>query len=148
MLLRSRSPIRIVTGIGLGNEDRAVRRDGQTIEQRSQRIDSFHQLIGFGIEDEQIPVGYFGMLDDVDHMTERQHIVVNDRMFPRIERHQFTVDVVLVATGQLRLVVGLKRNDKQLALTHCNGSRILSRNRQPLGDLSRGHVHNGNLILR
>ena len=65
--------------------------NSQAVEERAEAVNRLHELVAGGIEHEQIPVGDIGVFDDVDDVAEGENVVVADRVFPGVERHQVTV---------------------------------------------------------
>jgi hypothetical protein len=91
-------------------------------------------------------VGYAGVLHDIGHVAQGQNVVVGNGVLMGIEGHEFAID--LVSARQLGLVIGLERKDIQFAVTHDDGPRILSPDRQALDNFSGNDVHHRDLVLR
>ena len=86
------------------------------------------------------------MLDDVDDVAEGENVVVADRVFPGVKRHQVTVGLS-PAARKLRAVVRFKRRHVEPAAAHLNGTRVLRGNRQRLHHAPPRHVDYGDPIL-
>ena len=103
MFLRAGSPVGIVASVRLSDKDSPFGIDCQPEKQRAQRIDCFDKLVGLRVKYVEVSIGDFGVLDDVDDVANRQDVVMQDRMLPRIKRHEVAID--LVATRELCFVI-------------------------------------------
>ena len=147
MFLAARAPIDFVSSVSLSNEDAALRIDRQAIQQRTERVDRLDECVGLGIEHVQVSIRDFRMLDDVDDVPQRQHIVVGDRMIPRIECYEIAIDLVFSTAGKLCLIVRFERKDVQTAVSYDHRSGVLCGDIQSLLDLTCSDINNGNLVL-
>ena len=70
VLLGAGASVGVVTRIDLGDEDGAFGIDGESEEKRAESVDRFHELVGFGVVNEEVFVRNAGMFDDVDDVAE------------------------------------------------------------------------------
>ena len=124
VLLGAGPPVDVVSGIGLGNEDRSLGIHRKAIEQGAQGVDGLNQCVGSGVENIEVAVRDTRMLYDVRNVTDGEYVVVGDGMFVGIEGHEIAVD--LFAAGQLGLVVRLEGYDVEPVAPYHDGSGVLS----------------------
>ena len=120
--------------------------DSKAVKEGAEAVNRLHELVGGGIEHEQIPVGDVGVLDDVDDVAEGEDVVVADRVFPGVKGDQVAVGLS-PAARELRAVVRFKRRYIEPAAAHLEGTRILGSNRKRLHHAPPRHVDHGDPIL-
>ena len=116
------APVGVVARIGLRDEDAPRRIDGEPVEQGAHGVDDLDEPVGRGVEDVQVAIGDAGMPDDVHVDAERQDVVVVDHVDLGVERAEVAIDLA-PAAGDLRLVVGLERDDVETVAADGEGAR-------------------------
>ena len=145
-MLRAGAAVGVVAGVGLGEEHAAVTVDSKAVKERPEAVNRLNELVGGGIEHEQIAVGDVGVLDDVDDVAEGENVVVADRVFPGVERDQVAVRLT-PAARELCAVVRFKRRHIEPAAAHLDGTRVLRGNRQRLDHAPPRHVDHDDPVL-
>ena len=146
MLFGPCTAVDIISGIGLGNENSTLGVHSHSVKQSAEGIDGLDKLVGFDIENEQIPIGYAGMFYDIGDMPKRQNIVIGNGVLMGIKGNEFAID--LVPARKLGLIIRLERNDIKPAITNHNTPGILSRNLQEFDHFSGSDIHHRDFVLR
>ena len=143
----SRFAVGVVSGIRLGDVHASLGIGRDAVQQGAQGVDSLDQLVCSGVEDVEVAVWNPGMLDDVQDMAKRQHVVDTDRVLVGIKGLELAIEW-LGTTGELRLVVGFEGDDVQPVPLDGDGPWVLGSDGQSPGDPAVTDVDHGNGVFR
>ena len=86
-----------------------------SVKQSAKGIDGLDKLVGFDIENEQIPIGYAGMFYDISDMPNRQNIVIAIECSWALK--VTSLPSILYPPESMGLIIRLERNDIKPVIT-------------------------------